>query len=860
MSSSDSLKPVQHFEFPFALAQEGMAEELDVGKVYFEALAKAKSGHYLLGKNGQFHSGVHFDAGTASLLDQEKGIRCIADGELVAWRIDKSYQQIDFSCGKAKYSTGFALVRHRLEVPTEDDTSDKDVSRPSLTFYSLYMHLADWQSYLAHPNRARAVYWGKGISEVSKPEDSLKGYNLRGASSYRDTYKGLALHGAILELGDAPISGTTDVYPVKAVVSGTVVPADLKDNLSDVVIWKGAGLIEKGNHQYQIAKTAKDQEALLNLDGATSFAVAAEANAGANLRSKDNRAVCLGFLLKGARVELGESVDGQYHTIKQILTRDKVIPESLADDPSQLVVWRDELTDAVLKPEQNQMDRVIKVDPPQPVNAGDILGQMGQYQGYEDVLNSRGGDTPSSPLVHLEVFTTDDVDGFLAASREYAASLTDVDRQLLYLKAGASLNLLPEPDLQLGENQLLHLVSGCANDGWVRVQRKAYQLIARSDLAYDSQTDTYTLTIEQRESFATLLGESLVNIPRSIKFNGFYYRERLDSATIDRAGNDYRLISIPIGEPVWSEWVDDLDKSDHNAAVTSGTALWSENPLEHIQSTQQIKREEVLKTRVLAKSIQQDDGISWWEVTLDTVEQQQVTGWVKAQRGTDVELCSLWDWPGFEVLEQDDTSPEALYARHAFLGGNLLPEEKAPFASLGKQAEQGAILKTLIQRADVAPDDAGLHNLSAMVGKESFIRSTAGLIAKHPSEWAEPERWDGIDSLMPDESKADWEAEKQRIKKMAWWKEGLDSEEEPVSSLNFIKMVENVMASQCGCRTGMTVSVLESIAPDVSKKSLVENTDSLNEAYSIYEAQLRLNFQVQHLTAKVLRWKDTIII
>ncbi|ANJ56761.1 hypothetical protein PMA3_17045 [Pseudomonas silesiensis] len=50
-------------------------------------LANAKAGYFPLGRSGLFHGGIHFDSGTAETLDQSS-VHCLADGEVVAYRID----------------------------------------------------------------------------------------------------------------------------------------------------------------------------------------------------------------------------------------------------------------------------------------------------------------------------------------------------------------------------------------------------------------------------------------------------------------------------------------------------------------------------------------------------------------------------------------------------------------------------------------------------------------------------------------------------------------------------------------------------------------------------------------------------
>lgn len=166
------------------------------------AMSRVHDGFYPIGVNGLWHGGIHFDAGSGTVLDQFHGVRCINDGEVVAYQVNKKYPEIEFNPGKkrAAYSTGFVLVRHRLELPEEKPKETKDAKQPAkpaaqtpakpgdkkpvraaaataskqepekkekpkpkvLVFYSLYMHLLDWQGYqeLDPKQRPRPTYWG----------------------------------------------------------------------------------------------------------------------------------------------------------------------------------------------------------------------------------------------------------------------------------------------------------------------------------------------------------------------------------------------------------------------------------------------------------------------------------------------------------------------------------------------------------------------------------------------------------------------------------------------------------------------------------------------------------------------------
>ncbi len=104
--------------FPFRTAGAHSQEVADP-QICYDALAKATGGTYPLGQGGLWHGGVHFDKHTAMLLNQE-AVRCIADGEVIAYRIDQVYPTSPKANGEpSAYSTGFVLVKHCLSLPGE---------------------------------------------------------------------------------------------------------------------------------------------------------------------------------------------------------------------------------------------------------------------------------------------------------------------------------------------------------------------------------------------------------------------------------------------------------------------------------------------------------------------------------------------------------------------------------------------------------------------------------------------------------------------------------------------------------------------------------------------------------------------
>jgi predicted chitinase len=70
-------------------------------------------------------------------------LQCMAEGEVVAWRVDKDYQKSTYLGQPVQYTTTFALVKSNC-LP------DKNKDQTQLDFYSLYMGLAPLSAFEKH--------------------------------------------------------------------------------------------------------------------------------------------------------------------------------------------------------------------------------------------------------------------------------------------------------------------------------------------------------------------------------------------------------------------------------------------------------------------------------------------------------------------------------------------------------------------------------------------------------------------------------------------------------------------------------------------------------------------------------------
>ena len=293
-------------------------------------MAQAKGGFYPTGENGLWHGGVHFDEGTAAAFDQSS-VRCIADGEVIAYRIDERYPVSEFTddiplVQRAPFSTGFVLVKHSLQPPplkNADGSIAEGQTPPSLTLYSLYMHLLDWAGYQAQPDLPRPTFWETKRYTVNTQQDGLS-------------------------VRSGPSKNTTK----------------------------------------------------------------------------------LSELSKGAEITIGRA-EGEFSKLVSLISG-TAQPALSADDEGQLPGY---VSSDWLKPhsEPAECGKVVVLDSGVSIKAGELIGHPGLYQNH---------DSAAQHMVHVELFSCDDVPAFIARSRAWASRLPDDQKTLLKVYQGAS-KLIP---------------------------------------------------------------------------------------------------------------------------------------------------------------------------------------------------------------------------------------------------------------------------------------------------------------------------------------------------------------------------------------------------------------------------------
>nr|WP_260416116.1 hypothetical protein [Pseudomonas cichorii] len=408
---------VEKWSYPLKI---GTAEATDPQQFY-QALAKAKDGYYPLGANGLWHGGVHFDENTGLVSDLTE-VRCIADGEVVAYRIDEAYPKSDSVSTQSVYSTGFVLVKHRLEVPNLPASVPAPgsppapvVPGPSLTFFSLYMHLLDWEGYKTNPALVRPKFWSKDIYQVKEnlPTKSL-GLRVRSAES-----------GQSPVLAVLPRGTTVFTKPAEATKKWleivSVIPAVTGLEPNTGWVFKGE-MVHLGGDRYFIGEGAKD--------------IPTDQKSGANVRDSTSNGLPIALLPAGTQIRISdEQAAKKYRKLVEIVSGQST-PVLAVDADGKLpgFVWLDDL-EAKSEP-HSPMGKVVSLPLAFKIKAGEVIGHVGKYQNNSDVA-------PKS-LLHLEVFSCEDGKAFLDQSRSRATGLSSAEKTLVKISKDTKLILHTE--------------------------------------------------------------------------------------------------------------------------------------------------------------------------------------------------------------------------------------------------------------------------------------------------------------------------------------------------------------------------------------------------------------------------------
>lgn len=769
--------------YPFksnSTSADGASRDTNNPELYFQALAQAKDGFYPMGASGLWHGGVHFDEGTAGTLEQSS-VRCIADGEVIAYRIDELYPKTLYSRSaghgsrgiEKDFSTGFVLVKHKLQppqpptpAPASGTPAAAPAPTPTLTFYSLYMHLLDWKGYQASDAPQPPLFISEPLYSVkaNKATSPLAGLRVREQANSNSTVLAILPKGCRIKLGDAD-----SVHPnwrkLVSILEGCAIPA-LSGEGERWVYFNETE--ETGIADIRlVADRAEDSEPTLGTPP-KGLKIYKEGNASSKV---------IGLLPAGVKFSL-ESGSGAYRKLKAITAGQNTAPltANCVQNVLGYVVFDDlEVTDKTTPP----VDEVQLLDPAIDIKAGDLIGHIGQYQNFEDDL--------PRPMLHLQVFTCEALPAFISQCRELAKDLPNEQKTLAMVNVDSKMANPPAADAKVVAERNVRVCSDSPKEGrWTKVQQYVELKAKKAGFgSFDNAHNRYPMDAAKKTELADEFDLDVAELPDTVDFLLESYRD--DGSDMYPGKNNIpatharRKVGVLLKTPLWVER-EKLSAAGQRVSISGELPAWKNFPLSNRLDGELCGYKRILPRAAWSSLDQQHkaiapDNIRWWYVTIADAQGRDISGWVPEQNPI-LSLHSPWEWPGFSEVE-DKQPLDAQLARQLNADGSLRGTEAERYLAQIDAAERGLILSKLYDIIDL-PNERNQRDqkltteeLKIALGKPWLAQQLSLLITHFESEWYWNEsKWNALDSLMaptPGQPNPNWEAEKTRIKALSWW-------------------------------------------------------------------------------------------
>ena len=840
-----SIKKTTKFIFPIG------DKELNQD-TYYRALSEANNGFYPFGENGLWHGGIHLDKKVLNKLGNDEQLRCMANGEVIAYRINEVYPKITYPDENvptalrgslknvAYFSTGFTLVRHLLQMPK---TTDAKAEQPAITLYSLYMHQLDWYGYQEKmkdekTNVQYPHYWQLGSGKVDENKaDTVFGSVIRANGSGTEVV-GLLLKGSKIRLSEKHAT-KAGWYKIVSISEGTLVTStEFKQQLSDITgyVWhKDLSPLPTGN----TADTNQDYEVVKednNTVGKSNVKVK-----GITVYEAADDKQKLTYLPPKATFELDGQENG-YAKISKI--NDCDVPNLLkengsTDAPHKGYVKVTSLTSLTFKPEK--FNDIVVLKSPIAISSGDFIGYIGHNQQQTDHFNEpaqasiatikRPSDTKLPPLLHVELFTCEDLSAFITQTRALADNLPESEKNLILVEKGARLIQASKTDGKLNSGLGIKFTSD-KDSYYVKINLE-YTL---NSWEYYSENNLKSQTIfnnnpkkiadrqsdEKKEIILTYYHKQQLENRYNKTYPQLTMSDIPDKVELVEVDHNSSSVKIRFCVNTKHYWIASKDVSHlfgQDGTLNTAIPYWENFPLSLENLPPATKDNTIHFPRTVSLTSSDDKNLIidestdsiWVKVTAGNEERRSITGWVNMKKDAQehVKRISPWHWQGFETVIEKASVGEFYTKINDNRAGTLDIKEYTDSMKAMHKILIESLLYSVQRKKGLPPFTVeflkdGLRN--------SWIAEMIGhLIIKYESEWHADEaltKWNEIDSLfeketqkqkkliekwlddnnitMPfkrnsalnsvdeahEETKIHWQLEKeQRIKPSLWWQE-----------------------------------------------------------------------------------------
>ncbi|OCG23686.1 hypothetical protein A9G11_05610 [Gilliamella sp. wkB108] len=692
-----TIKKITSFRFP--VGEKELSQD-----AYYKALSEAKSGFYPFGINGIWHGGIHIDQSVLKEIDNDDRMRCMANGEVIAYRINDVYpkavyQEIKVPCkGQrvAYFSSGFTLVRHYLQMPKIAGSTD---TPPAITLYSLYMHQLDWYGYQQRMQNSETEilspkFWSVTSGRVSPDTtEIIKGSVIRINGSGTEIV-GLLLKDSKIRLGERK---GTNWYKIVSISEGSVVTSQgVTSELGDIQGYVFSGDVTpvptdksaNATIDYQVVKEDNNAigKAEVKVKGITVYA---SANEKQKLAYLPNTAT---FLFNGQ--------ENGYAKIRQI--SGCYVPVALnnpngdQDSPHQGYVKISSLSSLTFKPER--LDEIVVLKTPIPISKGEFIGYLGhnvsQKERFDEseeeplATTRRVSDNKLPKLAHIELFTCDDLPTFINQTRALANNLPEYEKTVISIEKDARLTHETEPDGSLNTGLGINFI-GDVNNYYVKIKpeytldlptlyfnpTRVFPFLFNTTVGgiFDSiNVDTedtndkpkkYTLTQADKswliDHYQSTYPELTINdIPDEVDLVSDVTR----ILSRDNSDNTFTISFILENKHYWIKSVDVVHLQGESGQLNTKIDYWDNFPLSLGNLPEATEKDTVYFPRTLSiDSLSHDystiaideNNAIWVFVTAGNKQGSPIKGWVNTATDAQehIKRETPWHWSGFNTIE-----------------------------------------------------------------------------------------------------------------------------------------------------------------------------------------------------------------
>ena len=788
-----TIKKISNFVFP--TGSKTLSQD-----AYYKALSEAGSGFYPFGENSLWHGGIHIDKNVLNKIGNDDLLRCMANGEVIAYRVNDVYPKIIYEDNNeveapveefqkvAYFSTGFTLVRHYLKMP---EISASTETPPAITLYSLYMHQLDWYGYEQKKNKTvddkinYPHYWQVQSGKVNEEKaGAIYGSVIR-ENGKDSKVVGLLLKGSKVRLGEQK-KGKSGWYKITSITQGILVTKnEYKNELGSTsgYVWKGdIGTSDTDRPTGNKAEADKDYEICLE-DNYKVDSPEKEVK-GIAVYEAANDTQKLTYLPITATFEFDGQENG-YAKIRKI--EGCSIPPALvaenggADAPHKGYVNIESLTSTALKPEK--FNEVIVLKQPIAIKKGDFIGYLGnnvsQSQNFDEpkvaalATMKRPSDEKLPKLAHIELFTCDDLPAFIQKTKALANNLPEYEKTIILVEKDAQLIQATQPTGFLHKGLGIEFIS-LTNSYYVKI-KPVYTLNLSITPSLDTKTGEiikgdgkkYYLTQEDKKNLLERYKQEYPQLIKSdIPDEVEIVNDIIASSTV--LNKDMKTsITIrfsPENVYYWIASKDVFHLKGLDGQLNSTINYWNDFPLSLDGLPEPKQYNTVYFERTISLNSQSDESFIavndddpdtiWRYIQAGNKEGIPIQGWVNTKNGVQehIKLVTPWHWSGFNTVEEKSKVGQ-LSAK--IVKNKMAKLDLEDYSPAMKELHQILVgtLRYSTQRKKTPPSFTEDYLKEGL--RRSWTAERIGhLLVKYESEWYADEaltKWNEIDELFEEE-------------------------------------------------------------------------------------------------------------